>query len=90
MAEIRLTGTMTSPPGQIAAVRAALADHMRQTRAEPGCLAFDVTETTPGVFAVSERFADKAAFDAHQVRAGASPWAEATRDCVRDYKIIQA
>ncbi|APZ54755.1 putative quinol monooxygenase [Salipiger abyssi] len=90
MAEIRLTGTMTCPPERAEAVRAALPEHIRLTRAEPGCLHFDVTETAPGRFEVFERFADRAAFDAHQARAGASDWARVTAGCPRDYEITEA
>lgn len=89
MAEIRLTGTMTCPPERAEAVRAALPEHIRLTRAEPGCLQFDVTETAPGRFGVSERFADRTAFEAHQARADASAWARVTAGCPRDYEITE-
>ena len=56
-------------------VRRHLPRHLRLTRAEPGCLAFDVTQTDdPLVWRVAERFADRAAFDAHRARARASAW----------------
>mgnify|MGYP000109067417 FL=1 len=87
---IRLRGTLTCAPGEAAAVRAALPDHLHLTRAEPGCLAFDVTETAPGVFAVSETFADRAAFDAHQVRTRASAWWQATAHMSRDFVLEEA
>ena len=48
MPNIRLRGTFTCPPERLAAVRAALPDHVRLTRAEPGCLSFEVTETAAG------------------------------------------
>lgn len=90
MAEIILTGTVTCPPDRLSEVRAALPDHIALSRAEPGCLSFAVTETTPGIFAVAERFADRAAFDAHQTRTAASPWAEVSRDLPRTYEILEA
>jgi quinol monooxygenase YgiN len=89
MPQIHLTGTMTSPLEQADAVRAALPEHVRLTRAEPGCLRFDVTETRPGVFAVDELFTDRAAFDAHQARAGSSEWAKITKGHPRDYQITE-
>jgi len=38
---------------------------------------------------VNELFADRAAFDAHQARGGASVWAEVTRGLPRDYQITE-
>ena len=90
MPEIRLTGTMTCPPERTDAIRAALPEHIRLTRAEPGCLAFEVSETAPGVFSVAERFTDRSAFEAHQRRTQASDWARVTADCPRDYEVTQA
>lgn len=84
---IRLTGTLTCAPSEAATVRAALPEHIRLSRAEPGCLAFDVTETAPGVFSVSERFTDRAAFDAHQERTRASAWWQATGHMTRDFTL---
>ena len=73
---------------EAARVRAALPLHVRLTRAEPGCLRFDVTPTDdPLVWTVSEEFIDPAAFKAHQARAGASDWAQATQGIARDYSI---
>ncbi len=82
---VSLTGTMTCAPGDIDIVRTALPQHMALSRAEPGCLNFDVTETAPGVFEVSERFADMAAFEAHQTRTRASEWWQLTGHMPRDF-----
>jgi len=87
MGVIRLTGTLTCGLGEAAAVRAALPEHIRLSRAEPGCLSFDVTETAKGVFTVAERFADRAAFDAHPARTRASDWWQATGHMVRDFTL---
>lgn len=86
---IRLIGTLRCAPDEADTVRAALPRHLHLTRAEPGCLAFDVTETAPGVFSVSERFADRAAFEAHQVRTRASDWWRATRHMTRDFRLAE-
>jgi len=69
------------------AVRTALPEHIRLSRAEQGCIAFEVTETAPGVFAVSETFADGAALDAHQARTRASAWWQATGHIARDFTL---
>jgi len=90
MPEIRLTGTMTCPPERADAVRTALPEHIHLTRAEPGCLAFEVTETASGVFSVAEHFADRTAFEAHQRRTRASEWARVTAGCPRDYEVTEA
>ena len=86
---IRLTGTMTCPPGRLAEVRAALPAHVALTRAEPGCVQFEVTEAADGRFVVDEAFADRAAFEAHQSRGAASDWARVTRGLPRDYRVTE-
>jgi quinol monooxygenase YgiN len=89
---IILNGHIDVPPERLDAVAAALPDHIALTRAEPGCLFFDVRPCpdVAGRFLVSERFTDQAAFDAHQARAKASPWAEVTDGIPRDYQITVA
>lgn len=66
-----------------------LPEHIRLTRAEPGCLRFEVwrSHADPCRFAVSESFRDRAAFEAHRVRTGKTIWARATRGVARDYVI---
>lgn len=89
MGVIRLTGTLTCAPAEAETVRAALPEHIRLSRAEPGCLAFDVTETAPGEFSVSERFVDRSAFDAHQTRTRASDWWRVTAYMPRHFEISE-
>ena len=86
---ITLTGLLCcATADEAASVRAHLPDHIRLTRAEPGCLCFEVTATADSLtWMVCERFTDRAAFDAHQTRAAHSPWAEATRGIRRDYTL---
>ena len=89
MPQIRLTGHIDVPPARRDAVAAALPDHIRLTRAEPGCLRFEVTPdaAVPGRWQVAELFASRKAFEAHQARAGASPWAAATDGIDRHFRI---
>lgn len=69
---------------ELAIVVAHVADHIRLSRAEPGCLSFDIVQTQdPRIWQVSETFTDQAAFDAHQARTRASPWAQATQHIAR-------
>lgn len=84
-----LDGHIEVPSERLAAFTRALPDHIALTRAEPGCLAFSVTPSPdyPDRFLVSETFADQAAFDAHQLRAKASAWAEITAGLPRHYTI---
>ena len=87
--KVFLDGYMEVPPDRAEAVTRALPDHIALTRAEPGCLAFDVVvdPSDPSRILVSETFTDRAAFDAHQARAKASPWAEVTAGLPRHYNI---
>ena len=86
---VTLSGFLDVPEDRLDAIRAALPEHIRLTRAEPGCLRFDVIESssTPGRFAVSEEFTDPAAFRAHQARAAAAHWGRISAGLSRSYKI---
>ena len=81
MSEVTLRGWIAIPPAEHDRLLPLLAEHVRLTRSEPGCLAFAVTPSPedPGRFEVAERFRDRAAFEAHRRRAAASAWGEATR-----------
>lgn len=88
---IRLTGHIDVPAERLEDIRAALPTHISLTRAEPGCVEFDVVESdsVTGRFMVAELFTDRAAFDAHQARAGASDWAKVSAGIPRDYQITE-
>ena len=68
-------------------VRTHLPEHVRLTRAEPGCLSFEVRQAGDLVWSVEEAFADRAAFEAHQARAKGSAWGTATTGIKRDFSI---
>ena len=89
MTKIRLTGYIDVPAARLAMVQAALPTHIALTRDEVGCLEFDVTEdeTHPGRYLVSELFASRTDFDAHQARSTDSPWAAVTAGIPRHYTI---
>jgi quinol monooxygenase YgiN len=84
----RLEGHIDVPADRIAQVSEALKEHLKLTREEEGCILFnvDACSKVQGRFLVSEAFVDEAAFQFHQERAGASPWAEASAGVPRDYK----
>ncbi|MCT4559292.1 MAG: antibiotic biosynthesis monooxygenase [Pelagimonas sp.] len=90
---VTMTGYISVPASRLEAIRAALPDHIRLTRAEPGCVSFDVTEddTTPGRFPrrfnVHEIFLDAQSFHAHQTRAAQSVWATITQGIPRTYQV---
>ncbi|MCU0827510.1 MAG: antibiotic biosynthesis monooxygenase [Tabrizicola sp.] len=88
---IRVTGTLTCATAQEAeTVRTHLPNHIRLSRAEPGCLTFDVTPTEdPLVWRLDESFVDRAAFEAHQARTRASDWFGATADLRRNFQIVE-
>jgi len=89
MTAIEVTGRLVcASPTEAMTVGQHLPLHIRLTRAEPGCERFEVKLTShPFVFAVSERFADQAAYEAHQARVAASEWGRATAGITREYEI---
>ena len=68
-----------------------LPHHIGLTRAEPGCLSFEVwrSMSDPMRFGVHEVFRDRAAFEAHQARTKESAWAAGTQALTRDYTITE-
>lgn len=65
-----------------------LEDHILLTRAEPGCLKFDVTEDPKkrGHFHVSEEFESEEDLAFHQERAKASEWGAVSGKLERRFK----
>lgn len=86
---VTLEGYIQVPEDRLDDVRTALVEHIKLTRAEPGCLRFEVvaSQTKMGRFDVSEEFLDKAAFEAHQARVKSSDWGRITQGIPRDYEI---
>ncbi|MCX7559892.1 antibiotic biosynthesis monooxygenase [Sulfitobacter sp. F26204] len=86
---VTLSGVLRcATEAEAARVRAALDSHIQLTRAEAGCVSFDVTATDdPLIWNVIEEFTDKAAFELHQSRAAQSDWAVQTNGIERNYQI---
>ncbi|WP_134726709.1 putative quinol monooxygenase [Paracoccus luteus] len=84
-AQVSLTGQLVcADVAQMLAVLDHAQSHIDASRAEPGCLQFDLWQTDePLVFAVAERFADPDAYRAHQTRTRATDWYAATADLER-------
>lgn len=87
---VRLSGLLRcASVAEVETVQRHLPEHMHLTRAEPGCISFEVSQTDdPLVWRVEELFADQAAFDFHQQRTRASEWFTATAAIVREYEIV--
>ena len=66
-----------------------LPEHIRLSRAEPGCLTFEVerSQSDPIRFALFEVFRDEEAFTAHQARTRASAWWTETTGFERDFAV---
>lgn len=64
---VRLSGFLRCASVQhVQLVESHLPDHIHLTRAEPGCISFEVSQTEdPLIWRVEELFVDRAAFDFH-------------------------
>lgn len=92
MARLRLTGFLRCRTlDEADRIVPYLDDHIRLTRAEPGCLEFEVLRSAadPACFAVSETYVDAAALDAHRARAAGTIWARVTAGIPRDYTVTE-
>ena len=89
---IRLAGTLIVPQTDKAMVAALLPAHIEATRAEPGCLMFQVVadRCDPTRYLVAERFASRTAFDAHQARAQNSEWGRTTAHLERQFQVTDS
>jgi quinol monooxygenase YgiN len=60
---------LAKDPADVPTIRSHLAEAMRKSRTEPGCLRFDVYHSTaePRRFTLVEHWADQAAVDAHRL-----------------------
>lgn len=86
---IRLKGHLICmSEDEVQIVRTHLPEHIRLSRAEPGCLSFEVEQTEdPMIFDVRESFRTRADFDAHQTRTRDSHWFKVTRHILRDFRV---
>ena len=84
-----LSGHLDVPNKDIEVVEYHLPTHIRLSRAEDGCISFDVRvdPQNPNRYLVDEEFTNRASFDAHQTRIKASDWGRATTHLHRQYKI---
>ncbi len=86
---IHLKGFIDVPDERVDAITAALPQHIALTRAESGCISFEVTpcNSVKGRFIVDEHFVNQEAFEAHQTRNRASEWYQVSQGIPREYSI---
>lgn len=86
---VSLSGKLVCASHQeVEVVRKYLPEHIRLTKAEPGCLSFEVVQTNdPLVWQVEECFTNQEAFEHHQQRTRNSDWWKETSKIKRDYEI---
>lgn len=91
MGAVKLHGRLVCEDEQQAAIiRHHLPRHVELTRAEAGCLYFEVEQTDdPLIWNVLEKFVDRNAFEFHQARVRTSEWGQATAGILREYEIIE-
>ncbi|MDR5653240.1 putative quinol monooxygenase [Ruixingdingia sedimenti] len=89
MSIVTVTGRLIcADAAQAAIVARELPEHIRLTRAEPGCLRFVARQTdNPLIWELDEVFTDRAAYDAHRTRAAASRWARETVGIARELNV---
>lgn len=92
MKTLILRGHILVPKEDLVAVNAALAEHIDRTRAEAGCIRFEVTvdPNNAARFNVLEEFRDREAFEHHQKRTAASHWATVSSRASRHYEITES
>ena len=84
---IAVTGRLIcQDAGQMMTALSLLPDHVQASRAEPGCLRFDLwQDDDPLIWNLSELFADADALAAHQARLADSAWGQGSTGMARDY-----
>ena len=89
MKKIILSGYVSVPEVDLEGVRRALPGHISATRAESGCIVFEVKESEleSGRFDVYEEFELMAAFETHQKRIKDSEWGTVSMGATRHYTI---
>ena len=87
MTIVKLTGHIDVPDTDIEIVEKYAPEHIRLSRAEPGCLKFDFWQDAenPNIYRLDEAFKDREAFDLHTARAKASKWGKVSSHLVRHF-----
>lgn len=85
--KVTLTGHIDVPSADLGIVQAELPKHIQLSRAEPGCLVFNVVPDPlrKNRFVVYEEFVNEDAFNFHQERVMASEWGTIAINVKRNY-----
>ena len=80
---VAVFGILRFPPEQITEVRPHLLQLVETTRANDGCIAYDVAEDLfdPGLIRFSELWPDRETLARHLQAPHIEPWREVARDC---------
>lgn len=89
ISKVILKGYILVSDADLPQVLAELPTHIELTRAEAGCLVFEVLQDPEHInkFDVYEEFSDQQAFELHQERTRASKWARVTAKSSRHYTV---
>lgn len=84
---IALSGRLIcADTAQMMTALSLLPEHVELSRAEPGCLRFDIwQDDDPMIWHLAEVFTDADAFAAHQARTGTGEWGRKSTDIERDF-----
>ncbi|MBP1850278.1 putative quinol monooxygenase [Rhizobium halophytocola] len=84
--KVYLSGYIDLPEERLEELSAALAEHVRLTQAEPGCIKFAArpSDSMPGRFMISEVFESESALAAHNLRMQQADWPKISKGVPRD------
>ena len=91
MGKVVLQGYIIIPKVELHHVTQVLQQHIELTRAEEGCLVFNVSACDHDLsrYDVYEAFTDRAAFERHQQRVRDSHWGRVTHNVERHYTVSE-
>lgn len=89
MPKLAIVGEMTAHPGKFDAYLAKMTEHARASRAEPGCLRFDVAVPKKGEnkLFIYELWADSQALEVHSNSERMKAYREETKDLQAERKV---
>lgn len=92
MGKVTISGFLQVPEAELETVAAALPIHRDLSRAEAGCLVFEVNqdEADSCRFNLYEQYISQEAFDFHKSRSASSDWAAISRNVERVLEITEA
>ena len=88
LSKVILKGYVLVADSDLAAVKHELANHIKLTRQEEGCLVFEVSQDDKNInrFNVYEEFVSQNAFELHQQRLSRTEWGKVSSRLEKHYK----